>query len=117
VRQLRHPRLDDVELTDVMHALSDPARVAIVRALLRADGALTCGEITGDKPKSSMSHHFKALRNAGIVETRVDGKEHQNRLRTPELERRFPGLTKAIFKLVLAEDAARPPPAPRSRRR
>ena len=112
MRQLRHPRLEDVELTDVMHALSDPARVAIVRALLRAEGPLTCGDITGDKPKSSMSHHFKALRNAGILEIRIDGKEHRNRLRTPELERRFPGLTKVIFKLVLAET-----PATRPRRR
>lgn len=104
MRNLRHPRLDDLDLTDVLRALSDPARVAIVKALLLSDRPLTCGEITGEKPKSSMSHHFKALRDAGIVETRVVGKEHLNRLRTPELEKRFPGLARAIFRIVLADD-------------
>jgi DNA-binding transcriptional ArsR family regulator len=113
LRNLRHPRLDDLDLTDVLRALSDPARVAIVKALLQSGSALTCGEITGDKPKSSMSHHFKALRDAGIVETRVAGKEHLNRLRTAELEGRFPGLAKAIFRIVLAEDGPRPPQAER----
>lgn len=103
MRSIPHPRLEDLALTDVMRALSDPARVAIVKALLAAEASLTCGEITGAQPKSSMSHHFKALRDAGLIETQVVGKEHFNRLRTTELEARFPGLAKAIFKTVLAE--------------
>lgn len=109
MRQPRHPRLADLDLTDVLRALSDPARVAIVKELLLSAKPLTCGEITGDKPKSSMSHHFKALRDAGIVETRIAGKEHQNQLRTAELEDRFPGLAKTIFRLVLAENEPPPP--------
>jgi DNA-binding transcriptional ArsR family regulator len=117
MRSLRHPRLDDLDLTDVLRALSDPARVAIVKALLVSGRPLTCGEITCDKPKSSMSHHFKALRDAGILETRVAGKEHLNQLRTTELEERFPGLARAIFRLVLAEDGLRPQPAMERRRR
>jgi len=103
VRQLRHPRLEDLDLTDVLRALSDPERVVIVRVLLQSGQAMTCGEITGDRPKSSMSHHFKVLRDAGIVHTRVEGKEHFNQLRTAELEQRFPGLAKTLFRLVLEE--------------
>lgn len=107
MRQLRHPRLDDLDLTDVLRALSDPERVVIVRTLLQSGGPLTCGEITGDRPKSSMSHHFKVLRDAGIVHTQVEGKEHRNHLRTAELEQRFPGLAKTLFRLVL--DEGKPP--------
>jgi len=98
-----------------MRALSDPARVAIVQALLASEAALTCGDITGVQPKSSMSHHFKALRDAGILETEVVGKEHRNRLRTAELEARFPGLAKAIFRVVLAEAKRTKPTRPRGK--
>jgi DNA-binding transcriptional ArsR family regulator len=102
MRSIKHPRLDQIELTDVMHALSDPARIAIVRSLAAARRPLTCHEITGDRPKSSMSHHFKILREAGLLDTQVQGKEHHNQLRTGELETKFPGLLKAVLRLVLA---------------
>ena len=100
VRQPRHPQVEQIELTDLMYALSDPARVEIVRRLQRAQRPLTCNEISLERPKSSMSHHFKALREAGLIETRIEGKEHLNRLRTAELERRFPGLVKALLRVI-----------------
>jgi DNA-binding transcriptional ArsR family regulator len=102
MRAIKHPRLDQVELTDVMHALSDPARIEIVRCLAAARRPLTCNEISLDRPKSSMSHHFKILREAGLLETRAQGKEHYNVLRAPELETRFPGLLKTVLRLVSA---------------
>lgn len=101
MRDIKHPRLDQIELTDLMHALSDPARVEIVRCLARARRALTCNEIGLDRPKSSMSHHFKILRAAGLLETRVEGKEHFNTLRTAELEKKFPGLVKTLLRVIV----------------
>jgi DNA-binding transcriptional ArsR family regulator len=98
MRQIRHPRLDQVELTDVMYALSDPARVEIVRRLAGASSPLTCSALDLDRPKSSMSHHFKILREAGVILTEVAGKEHFNRLRAAELEKRFPGLLRAVLR-------------------
>jgi DNA-binding transcriptional ArsR family regulator len=100
MRSLKHPRLDQVQLTDVMYALSDPARVYIVRRLARAGEPLSCGQITGDRPKSSMSHHFKVLRASGILETVVEGTEHRNVLRSSELEQRFPGVMKAVLRAL-----------------
>lgn len=89
-----------MRFTDVMHALSDPARIGIVEQLARARRPLTCGEITGDRPKSSMSHHFRILREAGLIETQIEGKEHYNRLREPEMERRFPGLLSSLLRAM-----------------
>ena len=98
MRQIRHPRLDQVELTDVMHALSDPARLEIVLRLAASAGPLTCSDLDLDRPKSSMSHHFKILRDAGVIETEVAGKEHLNRLRVGDLEKRFPGLLRSVLR-------------------
>ena len=102
MRPIQHPTLDQIELTDLMHALSDPARVEIVRCLARERRPMTCNEITADRPKSSMSHHFKILRSAGLIETQIRGKEHFNALRTDELEQKFPGLVKTLLRLMLA---------------
>lgn len=98
MRQIRHPRLDQIELTDVMHALSDPARLEIVRRLAAAPSPLTCAALDLDRPKSSMSHHFKILRDAGVIVTEAVGKEHYNRLRVGELDKRFPGLLRAVLR-------------------
>ena len=102
MRSLKHPNPDQIELTDVMYALSDPARLEIVRRL-SASKDMTCGELNPDRPKSSMSHHFKILREAGLIETRVEGKEHYNNLRKDALNRRFPGLLKSLLRVIPAE--------------
>jgi DNA-binding transcriptional ArsR family regulator len=101
VREIKHPQLEQIELTDLMHALSDPARVEIVRCMARERRPLTCSDLDLDRPKSSMSHHFKILRAAGLIETRIEGKEHLNTLRTAELEKKFPGLVKALLRVIL----------------
>ena len=101
MREKKHPKIDQVDLTDLMYALSDPARVEIVRMIAAAKRPLTCGELNADRPKSSMSHHFKILRDSGIVETRIEGKEHLNSLRTAEVEKKFPGILKAILKYIV----------------
>lgn len=100
MRQIKHPPIDQVELTDIMYALSDPARIEIVGRLAQADRQMTCGELDLNRPKSSMSHHFKILRAAGIVETVIDGKEHLNSLRLAEIEQKFPGVLNAVLKAI-----------------
>ena len=72
MRELYHPKRSEIELTAVMHALSDPTRLSIVRQL--ADGEeQACGTFAVDVAKSTLSQHFKVLRDSGVVRTRVDG--------------------------------------------
>ncbi len=86
-----------VSLPAVMQALSDPCRVAIVRELMRAKGrALACNEVRLDVSKATRSHHFEALRAAGIIATKAEGTRCMTSLRRAELNKRFPGLLKLI---------------------
>ena len=87
---------DDLVLSAILHALSDPVRLRIVSQL--ADGSeRTCGSLDLPVAKSTCSHHFRVLREAGVVAQRVEGKCRFNRLRSDELELRFPGLLDAVL--------------------
>ncbi|MBD8789298.1 helix-turn-helix transcriptional regulator [Pseudomonas syringae] len=97
MRTFKHPVIQDFVLERLLYALSDPVRMDIVRHLARVDEA-TCGELDGGRPKSSMSHHFRVLRDAGLVHTRNVGTTHMNSLRQAELNERFPGLMDAILR-------------------
>lgn len=102
-----HPRLDDVALENLLHALADPARLAIVRKLdtdrLEQGGGLACGGAAAcDMPRATLSNHFTILRAAGLIESRKQGVQVINRLRREEVDRRFPGVLAA----VLAAEAA-----------
>jgi DNA-binding transcriptional ArsR family regulator len=97
MRPFKHPPADEFALERIFHALSDPARLEIVRRLAHVEAA-TCGELDGGRPKSSMSHHFRILREAGLVHTRGAGTLHQNSLRRAELDTRFPGLLDAVLR-------------------
>src|SRR4051812_28407754 len=97
-----HPNLRDVPLESVLHALSDPTRLAIVRRLdadLGASGAgLACNCASPEElPRATMSNHFNMLRNAGLIESRKQGTMVINRLRRAELDARFPGLLDAVL--------------------
>ncbi len=96
MRAYKHPSLDDVSMEEVLHALSDPVRLGIVRQLAR-EGDQTCSALDGGRPKSTVSHHFRVLRDAGLVHTRVEGVTHMNALRRLELDKRFPGLMAAVL--------------------
>ncbi len=96
MRAIPHPDLEDVTLTQVLYALSDPVRLAVVRQLAN-EGQATCSALDGGRPKSSMSHHFKVLREGGLVFTRTDGPAHLNELRRKEMDERFPGLLDAVL--------------------
>ncbi|RMO85786.1 Regulatory protein ArsR [Pseudomonas syringae pv. tagetis] len=96
MRTFQHPEPEDLTLERLLYALSDPVRMGIVRCLAGVTEA-TCGELDGGRPKSSMSHHFRVLRDAGLVQTRNIGTTHMNSLRTQVLESRFPGLLGSIL--------------------
>ncbi|HDS1737009.1 MULTISPECIES: helix-turn-helix domain-containing protein [Pseudomonas] len=97
MRAYKHPTADDLILERVLYALSDPVRMEIVRHLAGVAEA-SCGELDGGRPKSSMSHHFRVLRDAGLVHTRNVGTTHMNSLRSDELDGRFPGLLNSILR-------------------
>lgn len=96
MRPFKHPPVSDFNLERVLYALSDPVRLEVVQRLAEVDAA-SCGELDGGRPKSSMSHHFRVLRDAGLVCTKSVGTTHMNSLRRAELDERFPGLLTAIL--------------------
>ena len=72
MRNLAHPEAEQLSLSDVLHALSDPVRLDIVRALGVA-GELSCGALAAPVSKSTLTHHLKVLREAGIVGSERQG--------------------------------------------
>jgi DNA-binding transcriptional ArsR family regulator len=95
MRMLAHPARMDIELTAVFHALSDPVRLAIVTGLLDG-GEESTGALAVPIHKSSLSHHLKILREAGVTFTRIQGTHRFLSLRREDLEARFPGLLDAV---------------------
>ena len=96
-----HPNLKDVPLGSVLHALSDPTRLEIVRRLNEAHpGAegLACNMAAPcELPRATLSNHFTVLRTAGLIESRKQGTMVINRLRRDEVDARFPGLLDAVL--------------------
>jgi DNA-binding transcriptional ArsR family regulator len=97
-RDLTHPDTADLALTEVLFALSDPMRLAIVRQLAQGPVMeLPCQEVGGPAPKSTRSHHLKTLREAGVIRNVPYGRERRVSLRRDDLEARFPGLLDAVL--------------------
>jgi DNA-binding transcriptional ArsR family regulator len=102
MRPLFHPAMEDVTVEGILHALSDPVRVSIFADIVGAGCSQNCSNFLKvsekDIPKSTLSQHFKALREAGLIRGERVGVEVQNSSRCVEIERRFPGLIPAIVK-------------------
>jgi DNA-binding transcriptional ArsR family regulator len=97
--KIHHPERAEIELGAVLHALSDPVRLRIVSALAAAGAgdAPTCGSFDVPVTKATCTHHFKVLREAGVIHQRQDGTARRNTLRTEDLEARFPGVLATIL--------------------
>lgn len=93
---IAEPALAELQLTAVLGALSDPVRLRIV-AELQARGEVQCGTFDVPVARSTLSHHLRVLREAGVTRTRIDGAERFVRLRATCLERRFPGLLPSVL--------------------
>lgn len=96
MRTIAHPGTEQLSLSGVLHALSDPIRLDIVRALGET-GEMTCGSFSVPVSKSTLTHHLKVLRDAGLTRTRLDGVQRLVSLRTDDLESRFPGLLGCVL--------------------
>jgi DNA-binding transcriptional ArsR family regulator len=94
---LTHPLRSQLELAPVLAALSDPIRLQIVRVLARDAAPLACGTIDLPVTKSTRSHHFRVLREAGVIHTRIEGRQRMSELRRDDLDARFPGLLDAVL--------------------
>jgi len=99
---LYHPATEDLELASVLHALSDPHRLRIVRALADDPTPRACAGFGLDVTKSTCTHHFRVLREAGVILQREEGTSRLNSLRRDELNERFPGLLDAVLGSVPA---------------
>jgi DNA-binding transcriptional ArsR family regulator len=102
MRPLIHPSVDDITVEAILHALSDPVRVAIFAQVVGSQCPQSCSDfgniVERGIPKSTLSQHFKVLREAGLIRSERRGVEMHNTSRCFEIERRFPGLIAAITK-------------------
>src|SRR5258705_4516917 len=100
VRPLFHPSIEEVTVEGILHALSDPVRVAMYADIVGQDCPQSCSNFltVSDKaiPKSTLSQHFKILREAGLIRSERRGVEIHNISRCTALEQRFPGFIRAI---------------------
>ncbi|SHG64376.1 ArsR/SmtB family transcription factor [Streptoalloteichus hindustanus] len=96
MREPEHPRHDQITLTGVLHALSDPTRLAVVRQIA-AEGERQCGTFEVGVAKSTLSQHFRVLREAGVTRTRCQGTQRFVTLRRDVLDELFPGLLDVVL--------------------
>lgn len=96
MKTLIHPAPRDISLHGVLYALGDPTRLKIVRCLAETEVAC-CNLLTRDLPKSTLTRHFRVLRENGIISQQVRGRQFLNTLRRDDLETRFPGLLAAVL--------------------
>ncbi|HVW22799.1 MAG TPA: helix-turn-helix domain-containing protein [Opitutaceae bacterium] len=111
MRQLLHPAPEEITVEGVLHALSDPVRAQIFARLAGSGAAQMCSDFREVReraiPKSTLSQHFKVLREAGLIRSERRGVEMRSTSRCAEIERRFPGLIPAIMRARQAQSSGR----------
>jgi DNA-binding transcriptional ArsR family regulator len=111
MRPLIHPAAEDITVEGIMHALSDPIRVNIFTQIANTANPQTCSAFLEVRdqvvPKSTLSQHFKALREAGLIRSERKGVEMHNLSRCVEIDERFPGLIPAIINAHKVQNARR----------
>ena len=102
MKPLYHPPVDEITVQGILYALSDPVRVRIFMKLAGADCAKNCSTFSRISktplPKSTLSQHFKVLREAGLIRSERKGVELQNHTRCAELKETFGPMINAILK-------------------
>ncbi|MBB6343683.1 ArsR/SmtB family transcription factor [Nonomuraea muscovyensis] len=96
-RVLEHPSTEELRLESVLHALADPMRLEVVRFLAEAGREVACSEIDLAVSKSTGTHHYRVLREAGIISQVYRGTAKLNSLRRADLDTRFPGLLDSVI--------------------
>ena len=95
--QLPMPARGELRLEDVLQALADPVRLSIVRELAATQGDRACGTFGLPVGKSTASHHFRVLRESGVIKQRDEGRQRMTALRRDCLDARFPGLLDSVL--------------------
>jgi DNA-binding transcriptional ArsR family regulator len=107
VKPLVHPALDDITVEGILHALADPVRAQIYAEIAQAGCPQTCSAFlaVADRPvpKSTLSQHFKVLREAGLIRSERKGVELHNTPRGDEIGPRFGPLIMAILEAHRAQ--------------
>ncbi|GAB2729731.1 ArsR/SmtB family transcription factor [Streptomyces bullii] len=96
-RELPHPAHDEIRLEGILHALSDPMRLRIVRELAAGSDELSCSHFDLPVTKSTTTHHFRVLRESGVIRQTYRGTAKMNGLRRDDLDDLFPGLLDALL--------------------
>lgn len=97
-----HPEREQIRLENVLFALGNPLRLEIVRQLAGGE-ELTCGALRQDVAKSTMTHHWRVLRDSGVIWQRPQGRENLISLRREDLDVRFPGLLETLLRVMVNE--------------
>ncbi|MEU3529854.1 helix-turn-helix domain-containing protein [Streptomyces sp. NPDC038707] len=103
----RHPDRDQIRIESVLSALGSPVRLAVVR-VLDAGGEHNCGSVLGllgITAKSTMTHHWRVLRESGVIWQHPSGRENLLSLRREDLDARYPGLLDAILSGADSDEA------------
>ncbi|MEU5344574.1 helix-turn-helix transcriptional regulator [Streptomyces sp. NPDC020766] len=96
-RDLPHPERAELRLEAVLHALSDPMRLLVVRELAVDGDELSCSHFDLPVTKSTTTHHFRVLREAGVIRQVYRGTAKMNGLRRDDLDDLFPGLLDSVL--------------------
>ncbi|MEU5694553.1 helix-turn-helix domain-containing protein [Actinosynnema sp. NPDC020468] len=99
MRALQHPDVRELQLATVLSALADPIRLRIVGELARS-GGIVCGQFDVPVSMSTLSHHLKVLREAGVLRVTPQGSYRTHELRRDEMEHRFPGVLDSITRAI-----------------
>ena len=121
MRPLFHPSIEEVTVEGILYALSDPVRVAIFADIVDSNCSRNCTNFVNMSekpiPKSTLSQHFKALREAGLIHGERRGVEMQNTSRCTEIDQRFPGLIAAIVNAHNIQSRGKSPGGDNSKRK
>ncbi|MFF1512170.1 ArsR/SmtB family transcription factor [Streptomyces sp. NPDC058326] len=104
-RALEHPTREEIRLEAVLHALSDPVRLSIVRDMAREGTELSCSYFVLPVTKSTTTHHFRVLRESGVIQQVYRGTAKLNALRGDDLDALFPGLLDTVLSAAAAQAA------------
>lgn len=111
MREVNQPATEAIRLVEVLRALADPVRLEIIQRLAQT-GEENCTTLGGeiDVHQTTLSHHYRVLREAGVTWTTVQGRSRLVRLRRDDLDALFPGLLDSILRsptAIRSEQAAR----------
>ncbi|MCP2259213.1 transcriptional regulator, ArsR family [Streptoalloteichus tenebrarius] len=101
----QHPGREQIRLENVLSALGNPMRLEVVR-VLAAEGERACGGLLPGVSRSTLTHHWRVLRDSGVIWQRPSGRENLLSLRREDLDARFPGLLDALLDAAEANAAA-----------